>query len=96
MEGAWVNKHNKKYYLQYGAPGTEFSGYGDGVYVAENPWGHLCINRITLSHLNLGLQRRGHGATTGSVQTMVACFYDGCWVKIILNVELVSGPRNLI
>ena len=39
MEGAWVNKHNKKYYLQYGAPGTEFSGYGDGVYVADKPMG---------------------------------------------------------
>ena len=29
IEGSWMNKHNEKYYLQYGAPGTEFSGYGD-------------------------------------------------------------------
>ena len=37
MEGATVNKHNGKYYLQYAAPGTEFSGYADGVYVSVDP-----------------------------------------------------------
>lgn len=39
MEGAWVDKHDGKYYLQYGAPGTEFSGYADGVYVSDQPLG---------------------------------------------------------
>ncbi|WP_181305787.1 family 43 glycosylhydrolase [Rufibacter sp. XAAS-G3-1] len=39
MEGAWVTKHNGKYYLQYGAPGTEFSGYADGVQVSDHPLG---------------------------------------------------------
>ncbi len=39
MEGAWVTKHNGKYYMQYGAPGTEFSGYADGVAVANDPLG---------------------------------------------------------
>ncbi len=38
-EGAFMTKHNNKYYLQYGAPGTEFSGYADGVYVGSNPLG---------------------------------------------------------
>lgn len=37
MEGAWMTKHNGKYYFQYGAPGTEFSGYADGVVVASKP-----------------------------------------------------------
>ena len=37
IEGAWVTKHNGKYYMQYGAPATEFSGYADGVYVSDNP-----------------------------------------------------------
>tara|TARA_R110000796_G_scaffold37722_4_gene95213 strand:+ start:110865 stop:112643 length:1779 start_codon:yes stop_codon:yes gene_type:complete len=37
MEGAWVTKYNNKYYLQYGAPATEFSGYADGVYVSKDP-----------------------------------------------------------
>ena len=39
MEGAWLTKHAGKYYLQYGAPGTEFSGYADGVQVASQPLG---------------------------------------------------------
>jgi len=37
IEGAWVNKYNGKYFFQYGAPGTEFSGYADGVYVSNEP-----------------------------------------------------------
>ncbi|WP_345122137.1 family 43 glycosylhydrolase [Hymenobacter antarcticus] len=39
MEGAWMTRYNGKYYLQYGAPGTEFSGYADGVQVADKPLG---------------------------------------------------------
>ncbi|HEY0067515.1 MAG TPA: family 43 glycosylhydrolase, partial [Flavisolibacter sp.] len=38
-EGAWMTKHNGKYYFQYGAPGTEFSGYADGVVVGNGPLG---------------------------------------------------------
>lgn len=40
MEGAHMTKHNGKYYLQFGAPGTEFSGYADGVAVADKPLGN--------------------------------------------------------
>jgi len=39
IEGAWMTRHKGKYYLQYGAPGTEFSGYGDGVVVGDSPLG---------------------------------------------------------
>ena len=39
MEGAWMTKYRGKYYLQYGAPGTEFSGYADGVQVGDRPLG---------------------------------------------------------
>ena len=39
IEGAWMTKHNGRYYMQYGAPGTEFNVYGDGVYVADDPMG---------------------------------------------------------
>ena len=37
IEGSWMTKHNSKYYFQYGAPGTEFSGYADGVVVGSKP-----------------------------------------------------------
>jgi len=39
IEGAWMTKHNGRYYLQYGAPGTEYNVYATGVYVADNPMG---------------------------------------------------------
>jgi xylan 1,4-beta-xylosidase len=39
VEGAWVTKHGGKYYLQYGAPGTEFNAYANGTYVSDKPLG---------------------------------------------------------
>lgn len=39
IEGAWMTKHNGKYYLQYAAPGTEWNVYGDGVYTGDSPLG---------------------------------------------------------
>ena len=39
IEGAWMTKHNGKYYLQYAAPGPQFNVYGDGVYVGKSPLG---------------------------------------------------------
>ncbi|MDJ1493950.1 family 43 glycosylhydrolase [Cytophagaceae bacterium DM2B3-1] len=38
-EGAWMTKHNGKYFLQYGAPGTEFNVYANGTYIGDNPLG---------------------------------------------------------
>ncbi|MDD4922314.1 MAG: family 43 glycosylhydrolase [Bacteroidales bacterium] len=39
VEGAWMNKINGKYYLQYCAPGTQFKSYADGVFVSDSPTG---------------------------------------------------------
>ncbi|MCC6279270.1 MAG: family 43 glycosylhydrolase [Saprospiraceae bacterium] len=39
VEGAWMTEHGGKYYLQYGAPGTEYNVYANGTYVAEDPMG---------------------------------------------------------
>jgi len=39
IEGAWLTKHGGRYYLQYGAPGTEFNVYATGTYVSDNPLG---------------------------------------------------------
>ncbi|WP_339810588.1 family 43 glycosylhydrolase [uncultured Imperialibacter sp.] len=65
MEGAWVNKHNGKYYLQYGAPGTEFSGYADGVYTSDKPLGPWTYqSHNPFAYKPGGFARgAGHGAT---------------------------------
>lgn len=39
IEGAWMNKRDGIYYLQYSGPGTEFKSYADGVYTSDNPLG---------------------------------------------------------
>ncbi|MBN2030756.1 discoidin domain-containing protein [bacterium] len=39
IEGAWMTKYEGKYYLQYGAPGTEYNVYANGTYVGDDPMG---------------------------------------------------------
>jgi beta-xylosidase len=64
IEGAWMTKHDGKYYLQYGAPGTEFSGYADGVVVGENPLGPFTPQSMPFSFKPGGYARgAGHGST---------------------------------
>jgi hypothetical protein len=64
IEGAWMTKNKGKYYLQYGAPGTEFSGYADGVVVGDNPLGPFVPQSMPLSFKAGGFARgAGHGAT---------------------------------
>ncbi len=65
IEGAWVTKHRGKYYLQYGGPGTEFSGYADGVYTADKPLGPFTYQpHNPFAYKPGGFARgAGHGAT---------------------------------
>jgi xylan 1,4-beta-xylosidase len=64
IEGAWMTKHNGKYYFQYAAPGTEFSGYADGVAVGNGPLDFFQNQSDPLSMKAGGFARgAGHGAT---------------------------------
>ncbi len=65
IEGAWMTEHNGKYYMQYGAPATEFSGYSDGVYVSNNPLdGFEYQSHNPFSYKPGGFARgAGHGST---------------------------------
>lgn len=64
IEGSWMTKHGGKYYLQYGAPGTESSGYSDGVLVGHAPLGPFVPQSDPLSFKPGGFARgAGHGAT---------------------------------
>ncbi len=64
IEGAWMTKNNGKYYLQYGAPGTEFSGYADGVVTGNSPLGPFTPQSMPFSFKPGGFARgAGHGST---------------------------------
>jgi xylan 1,4-beta-xylosidase len=64
IEGSHLTKYKGKYYLQYGAPGTEFSGYADGLLVGDHPLGPWTPASDPLS-MKLGgyVRGAGHGAT---------------------------------
>jgi hypothetical protein len=64
IEGSHMTKYKGKYYLQYGAPGTEFSGYADGLVVGGHPLGPFTTMSDPLSYKLGGFMRgAGHGAT---------------------------------
>ena len=39
VEGAFMNKINDKYYLQYAVPGTQYKSYADALYIGDSPLG---------------------------------------------------------
>lgn len=64
IEGSHMTRYKGKYYLQYGAPGTEFSGYADGLLVGDHPLGPFTAQSDPLSFKLGGFVRgAGHGAT---------------------------------
>ena len=65
IEGAWMDKHCEKYYLQYAAPGTQFNAYSDGVYVGESPLGPFTLAANSPYSYKPGgfLPGAGHGST---------------------------------
>ena len=64
IEGSHMTKYKGRYYLQYGAPGTEFSGYADGLLVGDHPLGPFTARPDPLSFKLGGFVRgAGHGAT---------------------------------
>lgn len=69
IEGAWMDKHNGKYYLQYSSPGTEFNIYSDGVYVSDNPLGPFTLAKNNPYSYKPGgfIPGAGHGSTMSDV-----------------------------
>ncbi|MCK9422827.1 MAG: family 43 glycosylhydrolase [Bacteroidales bacterium] len=65
VEGAWMTKHNGKYYLQYAAPGTEWNVYADGFYVSERPLGPFKYQTGNPFSYKPGgfIRGAGHGST---------------------------------
>lgn len=65
IEGAYMNKWNGKYYLQYAAPATESSTYGDGVYVGDSPLGPFTYQTHNPVSSKPGgfITGAGHGST---------------------------------
>lgn len=65
VEGAWMNRHDDHYYLQYAAPGTEYNAYATGVYVGNAPLGPFHYAPYNPVGYKPGgfAQGAGHGST---------------------------------
>jgi len=65
IEGSWMTKHAGRYYLQYGAPGTEYNVYATGVYTAADPLGPFTYAPYNPVAYKPGgfVQGAGHGNT---------------------------------
>jgi len=65
VEGAWMTKVGGLYYLQYGAPGTEYNAYANGTYVGRSPLGPFAYapyNPVAYKPGGFALGA-GHGST---------------------------------
>jgi len=74
IEGAWMTKYAGRYYLQYGAPGTEYNVYATGVYTAADPLGPFAYapyNPVAYKPAGF-VQGAGHGNTFQDV-------YENWW-----------------
>lgn len=65
IEGAYMTKHDGRYYLQYAAPGTQHNVYSDGVYVSDAPLGPFSYQRHNPFSSKPGgfMTGAGHGST---------------------------------
>lgn len=65
IEGAWMTKVAGRYYLQYGAPGTEYNVYANGTYVGASPLGPFTYAPYNPVAYKPGgfVQGAGHGST---------------------------------
>src|SRR6266576_1076310 len=65
IEGAWMTKYRGRYYLQYGAPGTEYNVYSTGVYTSDDPFGPFTYAPYNPVAYRPGgfVQGAGHGNT---------------------------------
>ena len=65
IEGAYMTKHDGKYYLQYAFPQTQTNVYGDGVLVGDSPLGPFELARNNPFSYKPGgfINGAGHGST---------------------------------
>ena len=65
IEGAYMTKHEGKYYLQYAFPETQSNVYGDGVLVSERPLGPFRFQKNNPFSYKPGgfMNGAGHGST---------------------------------
>ncbi len=84
IEGAFMTKHDGKYYLQYACPGTQYNTYSDGVYVSDRPLGPFALQRSNPFSSKPGgfITAAGHGST---IQDAYGNWWHAATMRISVN-----------
>ena len=87
IEGAFMTKHNGKYYLQYASPATQFNTYCVGVYVADAPLGPFTLQQSNPFSSKPGgfMQGAGHGST---IQDADGNFWHASTMRVSVNHDM--------
>ena len=83
IEGAFMTKHDGKYYLQYACPGTQYNTYADGVYVGDSPLGPFTLQKSNPYSSKPGgfITGAGHGST-------IADTYGNYWHASTMRISI--------
>ncbi|MGI6578333.1 MAG: family 43 glycosylhydrolase [Eubacteriales bacterium] len=84
IEGAFMTKHDGKYYLQYACPATEKYNYSDGVYVSDSPLGPFTLQKDNPFSCKPGgfITGAGHGST---IQDKDGNWWHAATMRISIN-----------
>ena len=84
IEGAWMTKHNGKYYLQYACSGSQYNGYADGVYISDAPLGPFVPAADNPYSYKPGgfIPGAGHGST---LEDKEGAFWHTATMRISVN-----------
>lgn len=84
IEGAFMTKHDGRYYLQYACPGTEYNTYSDGVYVSDKPLGPFTLQKSNPFSSKPGgfITGAGHGST---IQDKYGNYWHASTMRISVN-----------
>lgn len=84
VEGAFMTKHDGRYYLQYAAPGTQYNTYADGVYVGGSPLGPFTRQAANPFSAVTGgfITGAGHGSTVADKH---GNFWHAATMRISVN-----------
>ncbi|MBK1812286.1 family 43 glycosylhydrolase [Clostridium sp. YIM B02505] len=83
IEGAWMDKYQGKYYLQYACNGAQYNVYADGVYVSDNPLGPFVLAKNNPYSYKPGgfLPGAGHGSTMRD-------WFDNLWHSATMRISV--------
>ena len=84
IEGSWMTKHAGIYYLQYAAPGTQWSSYGDGAYCSKSPLGPFTYADYS------PFSFKPTGFMTGAGHSCTFADRDGHWWHLATGVVSVN------